>query len=319
MFDAPDGSDVSLLNGSSPRAVANGKRVAVAGPFPPGATLVQVAYSFPYSGSNVTIEQRLPLALSQVTLMAQKVGNMPLSVPRITERREVAAQGDTRIVAQGGLKAGEPLSVSFSGLPHSPAWPRNLALAVASLILGVGGWAGFSAVGSRACGRSRRARGAARSSVCRVDRARTAAAGAPRRSFPGRRLHQAPAAAHDGAGIHLRRARLLTIDFDSITFADVTVDFGRRRAFEPGRCHLPRRRSRRGARAERRREDDPAARGSHSSQTVFRGRPIRRVAARHGCRPCSDRCGRPRPVCIRSSRRRRTWSFCSTVRCSAGR
>ena len=148
VFDAPDGSEASLLNGSSPRAVANGKRVAVAGPFPPGATLVQVAYSFPYSGSNVTIEQRLPLALSQVTLMAQKVGNMPLSVPRITERREVAAQGDTRIVAQGArLKAGEPLSVSFSGLPHSPAWPRNLALAVASLILGVGGWAGFSAVG----------------------------------------------------------------------------------------------------------------------------------------------------------------------------
>lgn len=149
VFDAPpEGSTVSILNGSSPRAIANARRVAVAGPFPPGPTLVQFAYSFPYSGASATIEQRMPIALNQVTVMAQKVGTMSLSSAQITERREVAAQGETYIVAQGtGIKAGDALSISFAGLPHSPTWPRNLALGLASVILALGAWAGFKGRG----------------------------------------------------------------------------------------------------------------------------------------------------------------------------
>jgi hypothetical protein len=145
VFDAPaEGSNVSLLNGSSPRAVANGRRVAVAGPFPPGPTLVQFAYSLPYSGANATVEQRLPLALSQLTVMAQKVGPMGLSSPLISQRREVEAQGETYIVAQGpGIKAGDTLTMSLGGLPHAARWPRNLALTLAIGILAAGAWAGF--------------------------------------------------------------------------------------------------------------------------------------------------------------------------------
>ena len=152
VFDAPsDASTVSILNGSSPRAIANARRVAVAGPFPPGPTLVQFAYSFPYSGASATIEQRMPIALNQVTVMAQKVGTMSLSSAQITERREVAAQGETYIVAQGtSLKAGDALSISFAGLPHSPTWPRNLALGLASVILALGAWAGFKGKGRAA-------------------------------------------------------------------------------------------------------------------------------------------------------------------------
>lgn len=149
VFDAPaEGSTVSILTGSSPRAIANGRRVAVAGPFPPGPTLVQFAYSIPYSGARATIEQRMPIALNQVSVMAQKVGTMSLFSAQITERREVAAQGETYIVGQGtGLKAGDALSISFEGLPHTPTWPRNLALGLASVILGVGAWAGFKGGG----------------------------------------------------------------------------------------------------------------------------------------------------------------------------
>lgn len=151
-FDAPDGaSNVSLLNGSNPRAVANGRRVAVAGPFPPGPTLVQFAYSVPYSGASATIEQRMPMSLNQLTVMAQKVGDMTLSAPGITNRREVAAQGDTYIVAQGsGVQQGQALTISFGGLPHRATWPRNLALALASVILVTGAWAGFKGKGQTA-------------------------------------------------------------------------------------------------------------------------------------------------------------------------
>jgi hypothetical protein len=125
--------------------------VAVAGPFPPGPTLVQFAYSVRYSGASATIEQRLPIALNQVTLMAQKVGEMTVSSPHIAERREVAAQGDMYIVAQGtGIKAGDALSISFAGLPHNPTWPRNLALVLASAVLALGAWAGFKGKGQTA-------------------------------------------------------------------------------------------------------------------------------------------------------------------------
>lgn len=141
---APDGGNVTLLNGSSPRAAAEERRIVVAGPFPPGTTLVQFAYAVPYSGPDVTIEQRLPIPLNQFTLMAQKVGEMRLSSPQLAGQREVAAQGETYMVGQGpGVPAGTAISLSFSGLPHTPRWPRNAALALASLILIGGAWSSF--------------------------------------------------------------------------------------------------------------------------------------------------------------------------------
>jgi hypothetical protein len=139
---ASNGGDMSLLNGSSPRAAAEGRRVVVAGPFAPGTTLVQFAYAVPYSGPDVTIEQRMPAVLNQVTVMAQKVGEMRLSSPQIAQHREMSAQGETYIVGQGpGVRAGDVVSFSFTGLPHAPRWPRNAALAVATAILAVGAWA----------------------------------------------------------------------------------------------------------------------------------------------------------------------------------
>jgi hypothetical protein len=141
---APNGGNVTLLNGSSPRAAAKERRVEVAGPFPPGTTLVQFAYAVLYSGPDVTIEQRLPVPLNRVTLMAQKAGEMRLSSPQLGAQREVAAQGDTYIVGQGpGLPAGQAIALSFSGLPHTPRWPRHLALTLASVILLAGAWSSF--------------------------------------------------------------------------------------------------------------------------------------------------------------------------------
>ena len=138
---APNGGTVSLLNGSTPRAKADGRSVHVAGPFPPGPTLVQFAYAVRYSGANLTIEQRMPAALNQVTLLAQKVGAMEVTSPQVAERREMTAQGDTYIVGQGrGVNAGDAVSFSFTGLPHAARWPRDVALGLAVLILAGGAW-----------------------------------------------------------------------------------------------------------------------------------------------------------------------------------
>ena len=136
---AANGGDVTLLQGSNPRARAEGRRVSVAGPFPPGPTAVQFAYAIPYDGPTVTIEQRMPAVLEQVTMMAQKVGDMTVTSPHLVQRREMPAQGEIYIVGQGpGVRAGEPVTFSFAGLPHAPAWPRHVALALAGVILAGG-------------------------------------------------------------------------------------------------------------------------------------------------------------------------------------
>ena len=141
---APNGGTVTLLNGSSPRAAAEGRRVVVAGPFPPGPTTVQFAYAVRYSGPAVTVEQRVPVALDQVAVLAQKAGEMRLSSPQVQQQREMAAQGETYIVGQGpGVRAGEAVVLSFEGLPYAPIWPRNLALGLAVAILAAGAWSGF--------------------------------------------------------------------------------------------------------------------------------------------------------------------------------
>jgi hypothetical protein len=142
VFELPDGAEgTAILEGSSPQATVEGKSVVVAGPFAPGNTLVQFAYSMPYSGDRVTIEQPLPVALTRVAVLAQKVGDMQVASPQFAGHREMNAEGQTYIVAQGpGVAAGETLAVRFTGLPHPPTWPRNIALVAAILILAAGAW-----------------------------------------------------------------------------------------------------------------------------------------------------------------------------------
>ena len=145
VFEIPeDGVGASLLEGSSPQATVQGKRVMVASPFAPGMTLVQFAYSLPFSGDRLTIHQTLPAQLTQMTVLAQKVGDMHLTSPQMPQHREMQAEGRTYIVGQGpALEAGSVLTFEFTGLPHGPTWPRNVALALALMILAAGGWVAF--------------------------------------------------------------------------------------------------------------------------------------------------------------------------------
>jgi hypothetical protein len=148
IFELPAGAlRAAVLEGSSPLAVAAGDRVNVSGPFPPGPTLVQFAYTLPYSGGSATMTQRLPAALAQLSVVAQKVGDLRLSSPQIAQQRDMSAEGQTYILGQGPpLAAGTDLTFAFSGLPHTPLWPRNLAITAACVILVLGAWA---AVGGR--------------------------------------------------------------------------------------------------------------------------------------------------------------------------
>jgi hypothetical protein len=143
VFVLPNGAtQTTILKDSSPQATAAGPRVTVAGPFAPGSTSVQFAYSMPYSTGSLTIEQAMPLPLGRVIVLAQKVGDTHVTSAQLSEHREMPADGQMYIVGQGpALRAGERLTLAFTGLPHDALWPRYLAIALAVAILGAGAWA----------------------------------------------------------------------------------------------------------------------------------------------------------------------------------
>lgn len=147
VFELPYAArNASLLEGSSSQATVSGRQLTIAGPFPAGSTPVQVAYTMPFKGSELVIEQKLPAKLMHLAVVAQKVGDLQLSSPQMAEQRTMPARGNLYIAGRGGpVEAGETLRFSFSGLPHHATWPRDLAFGLAFVILAAGAWSSYRA------------------------------------------------------------------------------------------------------------------------------------------------------------------------------
>jgi hypothetical protein len=139
-FEMPTGATgTAVLEGSTPNASAAGPRVLVKGPFPPGETIVQVWASLPVTSGTVEFEQRFPAPLPLLNVIASKVDNMRLSSAAIAEQREMQANGQAFIAATGaGIPAGQPFTLTLSGLRHHSAAPRWTALSIA-LLIAIGG------------------------------------------------------------------------------------------------------------------------------------------------------------------------------------
>jgi hypothetical protein len=137
VFDAPTGAaNVTIMEGSSPLATATGTRVRVNGPFPPGTTYVQVAFSMPLSGGALEITQALPADMLSLGLIAKKVGDARLTSPQVTRQQEMPVSGGTYIAAAGGrLAAGQPLVLTLSGMPHHSSAPLGVALGLVAVIV----------------------------------------------------------------------------------------------------------------------------------------------------------------------------------------
>jgi hypothetical protein len=142
VFELPkDAVGAGIMEGSTPNALAAGTKVTVTGPFAPGTTVVQFGYSIPLGSDTITIAERMPAQLAQISVIAQKAPGMELSSPQVKEHRDMAAEGQTYIVGQGGgVRAGDTVTLSLSGLPHRPTWPRNTALLLAAVIMAAGAW-----------------------------------------------------------------------------------------------------------------------------------------------------------------------------------
>ena len=127
VFDLPrEARGATVMEGSSPQATANGPRITVTGPFAPGVTSVQAAYKLPYSGGTARIEQKMPAAWQQATVIVQQLGGLSLASPQLPSTQDVNDQGQALILGSGpGLAAGQSLTIEISGLPHRAVWPQE--------------------------------------------------------------------------------------------------------------------------------------------------------------------------------------------------
>jgi hypothetical protein len=146
----------NTLEGSTPNATISGETLTVTGPFPPGMSPVQLAFSLRHDDAELTIEQSWPAPLEQVTVGIEKVGAVTMSSPQFASVDDRQAENGTPFLVGTGpaLAAGSTLTLQLAGLPIQSPLPRYITIGLALAILGVGGWYAFT--GREDAGRTRR-------------------------------------------------------------------------------------------------------------------------------------------------------------------
>lgn len=135
----------SVMQGSSPNAGVRGDLVTITGPFPPGKTVAQIGFSLPKAGQSISIRQTWPVAMAQVFVGVEKIGNLQVQSPQLRETRDLTSEGQAFIMGTGPrLNAGETMVLNLSGLPAHSRAPRNAVLALAALIFVIGAWFAWS-------------------------------------------------------------------------------------------------------------------------------------------------------------------------------
>ena len=143
IVDLPEGAaGASPLEGSSPQATVAGSRITVTGPFASGVTNVMVGFQMPFTTSSISLEQKWPVPIEQVTVGSQKIGSLSITSPQFSSVGDVKSDnGVPFILASGpGMPAGGTLRMQVSGLPVHSSVPRYTALALAFGIALLGVW-----------------------------------------------------------------------------------------------------------------------------------------------------------------------------------
>lgn len=140
-FDMPANMlGTTVLQGSSPLASNNGGRVKIDGPFPPGKTMVEVGGSLPITGSSVELTQVFPALFEQPVFIAKKEGQLKVSSAQFDRQQETVVEGGTTVIIGAGnpIAAGQPFSLTLSGLAYHSSAPRIVAVSLAFGILVIG-------------------------------------------------------------------------------------------------------------------------------------------------------------------------------------
>lgn len=146
-FDLPeDAVGARLREGSTPLATIDGRHVTVQGPFPSGTTSLQIEFELRYDNPTETMTQTFPVALPRTIVGVEKVAGISLASPQFTSVAELPTENGVYLLGQGGsLAAGMPLTLTLSNLPVHSRTPRYIALGIAMLVIGLGGWLALNA------------------------------------------------------------------------------------------------------------------------------------------------------------------------------
>ncbi len=146
-MELPTGvAGASVMQGSSQNVVVRSDLLTVTGPFPPGKTVAQVAFTLPQAGESLTLRQAWPVAMAQVFVGVEKIGAIQMSSPQLTDMREMTTEGGAVfIMGTGGrINAGQELVLNLTGIPAHSRTPRNVGLALVAIIFGLGAWFAFT-------------------------------------------------------------------------------------------------------------------------------------------------------------------------------
>jgi hypothetical protein len=136
-----DASGAGLLENGSSLGAVNGRQVRITGPFAAGVTEVPIAYRVERWDATWRLEQRFPLAIENIAMAVQKIGEMQLQSPQAPTMREAMLQGTPFLVATGAtVPANSTLDLTVTGLPHHSRMPVYVALALAAALAAWGVW-----------------------------------------------------------------------------------------------------------------------------------------------------------------------------------
>lgn len=152
VFELPaEAESPSPLEGSSTQMTLRGRTVAIAGPVQPGSTPIQLAYGLSPAGSSRTLVQTFPITWTPVQVVVTQVGTVQLRSGQLGGVTSMPGEPHAFLLGQGSqLASGTPITLELSGLPSRSRLGRNLAIAIALLVIGAGIWASRSTGGQSA-------------------------------------------------------------------------------------------------------------------------------------------------------------------------
>ena len=143
----PEGAaGAATLEGSSPNATVAGEVVTVTGPFAAGVTPVQIGFQLPYTRSDITVQQTWPVALEQLNVAIEKIGDVSIASPQFATVGDVMAPetGTPFLLASGAaMPAGSTLTMQLTNLPAHSRTPVYSALVIAGLVIAGGLFVAF--------------------------------------------------------------------------------------------------------------------------------------------------------------------------------
>lgn len=156
-IELPTGiASAQLMEGSSPTASVDGRRIIVTGPFASGITPVRVQFNVQFGSATRTVEQTFPVPLERVVVGVEKVNDLSMSSAQFATTNDLPTENGVYVLGQGpALPAGMPLTLTLTNLPAHSRAPRYVALGLAVAIVGLGIW--LAATAQRTSGRQRQA------------------------------------------------------------------------------------------------------------------------------------------------------------------